>query len=358
MDLKRFKQTYYNGGKVFAKSLLSRVTGKRIPIFSTIYITDVCNQRCAHCGIHTVNTPTAEFSTGELIGVIDELCDMGAEWFRLLGGEPLLRRDLPEIVDHVSLRRGKIAEIVTNGLGLEDHLERLRNLQFIGIIMEGDRENHERVRGPGSFDPAVEAVEVAVAAGKFVRIHMVLNRYNMQPDNIDFMVDFCGRHKVKFDFCRPMINPYHEQEIPDYYLVSDAEAMAFYRTILHRKRTEDIPISNSTRSIERLLQWPFSHDKYTLFKRELADLAAPFEVPECTSGITAFELSSDGKLRLCVNRYDGEIDIREAGGIREAWKQMADKDCYQCAHLSCIELALMLNVDPVSVVNAVKLLGR
>lgn len=356
MNALRFKQTFYNGGKMFAKSVIAGITGRRIPLFSTLYVTDTCNQRCAHCGIHTVNKKTREFTTQEWFRIIDDLCGMGSEWFRFLGGEPLLRKDLKELVDYVVLKKGKIAEILTNGIGIEDKMKELENLQFVGISMEGNKENYERVRGVGGFEKAIKAIECCVAAGKYVRVHMVINRYNIQKDSIDFMIDLCRKYRIQFDFGRLRINPYLDtSHIPEYYRIPDEMERDFYRTMLERKIKEDIPISNSTRSLKLLIDWPVNYDHYILYKDELKN-APQYRVPECTAGIYTFELSSDGKMRLCIDKYNDEVDIRDAGGIKGAWEKMANKGCHQCAHLSCIEQSLMFNVDPTSFFNVLKLL--
>jgi MoaA/NifB/PqqE/SkfB family radical SAM enzyme len=355
----RLRQTYYNGARVLLKALRHKLTGKRIPIWSTLYLTDMCNQRCTHCGIHTVNKLKDAFDTRQWIAIIDELCDLGAEWFRFLGGEPLLRKDLPELIDYVVVKKKRIAEVVTNGLTLEQKLPVLENLQFVGVSLEGDRENHERVRGAGSFDRTIRGIERCVQSGKYVRLHMVMNRYNIQKPNIDFMVDFCRRNGIVFDFCRLMISPYYQpKDIPDYYYISDEEAREFFRVILKRKLEEHIPISNSVGSLRKLIAWPFSYDKYTITREDLA--ARPelkSYLPDCIMGNLSFELSSDGKMRLCVNRYDREVDITRAGGVRAAWEQIADKDCYQCAHLSVIEQSLMFDFRPQALWNVVKLLA-
>jgi len=354
----KYKQIFYNGGKIALKSIFSRMANKRIPLFATLYITDICNQHCTHCGIHTVNKKIKEFTTQELKNNIDDLCSLGTEWFRLLGGEPLLRPDLKELIDYISCTKGKIVEIVTNGINIDKKMEALKNLYFIGISMEGNKENHDRVRGKDSFEKAQKAVELCTKAGKYVRIHMVLNRYNIQDDNINFMIDLCRTYDVQFDFCRLMINPFYKSEhIPDYYYIPDDTARMFYQKMLHRKIKEDIPISNSVRSLKMIVDYPYSHDKYTIYKSEL-DAHPQYRIPECTAGIFTFELSSDGKLRHCVNRYDQEIDVREAGGIKKAWRLLGDKDCHTCAHLSVIEQSLMLTLDPMSAINAFKLLTK
>lgn len=359
MSRLRFKQTICNGGRLSLKSIYARLTGKRIPLLATLYITDVCNLRCTHCGIHTVNNNEIKaFSTEEWIKIIDDLCNMGTEWFRFLGGEPLLRKDLKQLIDYVTVEKGKILDVVTNGINIEKRINDLENVQYICISIEGNKENHERVRGIGSFEKAVRAVEVCVDAGKYVRVHMVMNKYNIQRENIDFMINFCLKYGIQFDFTRLMDNPYFAPpSIPDYYNISDQVARDFYKTILKLKIEENIPISNSVRSLQLLIDWPFSYDKYTLYKNELGCLSN-YALPECTQGNSAFELSSDGKLRLCVKRYDSEIDIVESGGIKKAWEKLGNKDCYQCSHLSCIEQSLMLNLDFHSVLNIMRLLSK
>lgn len=358
MNRLRFKQTYYNGLMVILKSLHLKFTGKRIPLFATLYITDLCNQRCTHCGIHTINKDIKSFSTEEWIKIIDDLSTMGTEWFRFLGGEPLLRKDLKQLIDYTSIKKGKIAEIITNGIGIEKKMDDLKNLQFVGISLEGNKENHERVRGPGSFEKAIRAIEACVGADKYVRVHMVLNKYNIQDENVNFMIDLCKKYHIQFDFCRLMENPYYNSsDIPDYYFISDSDARNFYRTMLRRKIKENIPISNSRRSLQLLINWPFSYDKYILYKSELKDLS-DYPLPECTMGNSTFELSSDGKIRLCVEKYDSEFDIMEVGGIKKAWERLANKECYQCSHLSLIEQSLMLNLDLNAFLNTFKLLRK
>jgi hypothetical protein len=200
-------------------------------------------------------------------------------------------------------------------------------------------------------------VEACVAAGKYVRLHMVLNTFNIQESNVNFMTDLCRRHKIQFDFCRLMINPYFgEGGIPEYYYVPDDRARAFYKYILKRKIEENIPISNSVRALRLLIDWPWSYDKYILGKDEYGKEHPNYKIPECTVGLYTFELSSDGKMRHCVNLYDKEIDIHQAGGVRKAWEALASKPCRMCSHLSAIEQSLMLRLDFSSVANAAKLL--
>ena len=106
-----------------------------------------------------------------------------------------------------------------------------------------------------------------------------------------------------------------------------------------------------------LLDYPYNYDKYTIYKSELK-MFSRYKVPECTCGIFTFELSSDGKLRHCVNRYDKELDLRKVGGITNAWNMLGDKDCHTCAHLSVIEQSLMLTLDPAAFINTLKLLTK
>ncbi len=358
MNKKRIKQTYYNGARVFMKAMKAKLAKKRIPIWATLYLTDRCNQRCTHCGIHTVGKLKDKYDTEKWIEIIDELCEMGTEWFRFLGGEPLLRKDISELIDYVVVEKKKIAEIVTNGIFLEKKLPELHNLQFVGISLEGNRENNERVRGKGSFDKTIRAIEKCVETGKYVRLHMVLNAYNIQKDNIDFMADFCQKNNIVFDYCRLMINPYfNPTQIPDYYYIPEDVARDFYKTMLKRKKEENIPISNSVTSLSKLINWPISYDTYILKKKD-ADKTFKMFLPECILGDLAFEMSSDGKMRYCVNRYDMEVDIDEAGGIKRAWELLANKDCYQCSHLSVIEQSLMFNFRPSSLINVFKLLSK
>ena len=85
-----------------------------------IEITNRCNLRCVHCGSSSGSAREDEMSTGELMRVVDEVGEMGCEAVTLLGGEPLLHRDRPNLVELG--HSGDDAQVIDHAEPNPDHL--------------------------------------------------------------------------------------------------------------------------------------------------------------------------------------------------------------------------------------------
>ncbi len=142
-------------------SALKAMTGLGKPYKLTFAVTYACNSRCSYCGIWK-RKPGNELS-------LEEIREIGRKspfikWLNLTGGEPFLRKDLPEIV--FSFPRASLLNLTTNGLvrSVPDTLERIRE-GFKGRIvltvsLDGPPEVHDRIRGiPGNWEKAVEILK-------------------------------------------------------------------------------------------------------------------------------------------------------------------------------------------------------
>ena len=79
--------------------LASRVRGEPALVGVSLYTTHRCNLRCIYCS--SPFRGTDELATEQWLSIVDELADLGCQRVGILGGEPLLRRDTPEIIDRV-----------------------------------------------------------------------------------------------------------------------------------------------------------------------------------------------------------------------------------------------------------------
>ena len=73
-------------------------------------ITDGCNLRCPYCYASSEKPLPGELSTAESLDLVDQAAEMGATTMIFTGGEPMLRKDLFQIVEH-ALSRGLAANI-------------------------------------------------------------------------------------------------------------------------------------------------------------------------------------------------------------------------------------------------------
>lgn len=126
--------------------------GDRSPIVAYLKITKRCNLDCHYCPWHTSPTDFAgEQSTEIWTNHIDALVARGVRIFVIEGGEPTLRRDLPEILAHARAR-GAHTILATNGTG---DMWRFQPTAFT-VSIDGPEPVHDAVRGRGTFKHIID----------------------------------------------------------------------------------------------------------------------------------------------------------------------------------------------------------
>jgi 12,18-didecarboxysiroheme deacetylase len=146
-------------------------------------VTRRCNLKCVHCYAHAKNVPFNDeltFEQGKKL--IDNLADFGVPVLLFSGGEPLARKDLPDLAEY-AVQKGMRAVISTNGTLISPELARtLKNigLSYVGISLDGMQKINDRFRGvKGAFQSALEGIENCQAAGIKVGLRFTINRLNV-----------------------------------------------------------------------------------------------------------------------------------------------------------------------------------
>jgi len=157
-------------------------------------VTSSCNLKCIHCHAVSGNADPHELSTDEGKQLIDNLAEM--DGFRTLiytGGEPLVRRDIFELLKH-SQKAGLANIIATNGTLIDEEMAfKLKDHGVVCHAISLDAPNpdiHNYVRNkPGAFDLAIRAIEATKKAGILLQINTTAMEYNIPclPELIDFV---------------------------------------------------------------------------------------------------------------------------------------------------------------------------
>lgn len=165
------------------------------PLNAQIELTMRCNARCAFCSIwHSEfqKELKKEMSVDQIKRIIDDLEKLGVQVVNFTGGEPTLRKELPELLNYVH-KKGMMPTIATNGYRLADHVlsGRFNNVEWVMVSLDWpDAQKHDKYRGVSLFDQAVKGIKALVLQKKVALISMVVT-----PENLPFMEDM-----VKFAY--------------------------------------------------------------------------------------------------------------------------------------------------------------
>jgi GTP 3',8-cyclase len=136
-----------------------------------ISVTDRCNLRCQYCMPEPeyVWLPRESLLSFEEIGALaDVFIDEGVDRIRITGGEPLLRRDLPRLIESLAAKPIKDLALTTNGVLLKGNAAALRRAGLHRITVSLDTLRRERFRaltGSSDFDAVLNGIEAAADAG-------------------------------------------------------------------------------------------------------------------------------------------------------------------------------------------------
>jgi hopanoid biosynthesis associated radical SAM protein HpnH len=207
---------------------------KRYPLVLMLEPLFRCNLACAGCG--KIDYPDKildqRLSVADCMAAIDEC---GAPVVVLAGGEPLLHKELPEIVKG-ALAKGKYVTVCTNALLMEKKLDQYAPHPRFNwsVHLDGDKEMHDRsVCRAGVYDKAVAAIRTAKAKGYRVNINCTLFN-DAKPERV---ADF-------FDTVRDLgvdgitVSPgYAYERAPDQqHFLNRARTKQLFRDIFRRKK--------------------------------------------------------------------------------------------------------------------------
>jgi mycofactocin biosynthetic radical S-adenosylmethionine protein MftC len=171
--------------------------GLDAPICLTWELTYACNLACVHCLSSSGQRDDRELTTAEAKAVIDELNRLQVFYINIGGGEPMIRRDFLELVDY-AISKNVGVKFSTNGAFIDaEKAKRFAAMDYldIQISLDGiDAATNDAVRGVGSYDTAIRAMEHLKAAnfGPF-KISIVVTRHNVdQLDDFKALADYYG----------------------------------------------------------------------------------------------------------------------------------------------------------------------
>lgn len=159
-----------------------------------ISLTDNCNLRCIYCMEEKDNTflkSEDKLTNDEIYRIVCESAKLGIKKVRFTGGEPLVRKDIVELIQRINTIPG-IEEmyLTTNGILLEENVEVLAKSGLKGVNISLDSLKEERFRKLtrlGDLKKVLEAIDKCISLGIRVKLNTVMIEGINNEEIIDFV---------------------------------------------------------------------------------------------------------------------------------------------------------------------------
>ena len=317
--------------------LVSKATGVTLtsPFLANLAVTYRCNARCSMCDF-PMRAGREEYGTDRMKSVIDDLAGMGIESIAFTGGEPLLRKDIFTLIEHVK-SRGALAQMATNGLTLnKSAAEKLvtSGLDALTISIDGATPQvHDRIRGvTGAFDRAVAAARNVLSAKERLKGNLSLSiSAVIVPDNVDQLHDIVDlAHSLGVD----NVSFFSAEGIEDngsFFSAGEREKIIrFLESLLDKKGVNAI-VDNSRACLQLLA------DKYR----------GKMPWTKCMGGYTTISIDCYGNVFSCYMGLNRGTPIAslEKSSLKDIWSSEKYRrerkrllNCHECHYVCHMEI--------------------
>ncbi len=278
-----------------------RVMRARVPISGDIEITRRCNFDCVHCYLGSdKNNPdktSQELTTEQWITIIDEITEAGCLYLLFTGGEPLLRKDFPDLYAHAK-KKGLVVTVFTNGSLINERIIELFQEyppNCVEVSFYGSTEaTYEAItRRSGMMEKALNGIRLLVDAGVQTRMKTVLMSINRHE--FDGIREVAENFSIKFRFDGMIFPCLDGSRVPAAYRVSPDE-------VAEKNLTDSRMVGEWRALAERMAQVPFSDVLY-----------------DCGAGTTNFHIDPGGRLKPCLMVSDIWYDLLK-GSFMDGWQ--------------------------------------
>lgn len=182
---------------------IASMQNRIIPYMVDFALTDKCNFNCEYCSFKSMeDKKRKEMSTNEIKDVLFQCQELGVSMINFVGGEPLMRKDLFEIIRSIDKTKSGTL-MFTNGWFLEDCAFELKKAGLDSICVSLDShlpEKHDSIKKiKGAFQKAVKGIVQAKKAGLTVSISCAINEDSLKDGSFIKLIEFSkklGVHEV------------------------------------------------------------------------------------------------------------------------------------------------------------------
>lgn len=172
-----------------------------------ISITDKCNFNCVYCSRKFNKVDRKEIlSFEEIVEIVKILSLFGVEKIKITGGEPLIRKNLPFLIEKISQIEGiKEISLTTNGFYLSEKIDELiiTGLKRINISLDTlNKDKFKFITGLDYFDQVIYGIKRAIEKFSIIKLNVVLMKINF--DEIFDFIEFAKENNLILRFIELM----------------------------------------------------------------------------------------------------------------------------------------------------------
>lgn len=306
------------------------------PLVILLYVTDRCNLQCKYCVGNWSARKIRDFTTQEIIKIIDQCKELGSCHFTIHGGEILLRNDTAEIIDY--LKKDKFyVNLVTNGILLPEKIDEVMKVDSLCISLDGREENNDFNRGKGTYKAIMKAIKLAKQRGLKFNVQATLTKKNV--GDIEYLAEL-AKEIGYFQQFSLLLKPLQDSQQQDWGLTEE-ESKSALKEIVQLKK-EGYPIFTSYDVLQNALSWPFGFDKSRLTKDEFNRAR---NVIRCFYGKLKIAIDADGFAYPCSSLNDSfkALNVRDVG-VKKAYEHiLKNNTCEACFYLTQNDWNLLLS---------------
>jgi len=258
-----------------------------------ISLTKQCNLSCIYCHREGEKSPKEQMSVEEIAEIIRVAATVGIRSVKFTGGEPLLRKDIIDIVR--SVPPGMESSMTTNGTLLSEYAQDLKaaGLKRVNVSVDSiNPETYKKITGRDDLGKVLAGVKAALDAGLTpIKINMVV----LEGINDHEIDDFLAYIRGNRDLILQLI------ELMDF---NDCD---------HHSMLNGVEDSLALRAKTIITRRMHHRKKYCLEGAEV-EVVRPLHNSEFCAFCNRLRVTSDGKLKPCLLRTDNHIDIRGKSG--------------------------------------------
>lgn len=275
------------------------------PYIIYLEITDKCNLKCRHCSKKSQESGE-ELKKEEIFKIIDKLYNLGVSHICFSGGEPLIHREIFDVLRYARDKNFAIW-ILTNGTLLDK--KTASELKKIGVKVRisldfPDKERHDSFRGKnGAFEATIQGVKNVLDEKLDVYLCMTATRYNYK--DIDKMINLCKKIGVNGLLVDSFIPTGRGKEIEGECDLNAKEREEFLKDLYKKMNNSDIYIASAFTQINRIAILEDNCDKIIPtymgnFKNNFLGKIISLMIGGCPAGRYTFCIKSNGDINPCA----------------------------------------------------------